>query len=138
MDLTNVVSISKGQYVIHNLDDLKAVAKFATPGVRVLCLANHKRYIMTNVNQWAELSGGGSDGGSSQDEPSSGTQHQIVNELPATGEDGVIYLVPSEDGSGQNIYNEYMYINNQWELIGSTTDDFDPIDLETIDNYFRE
>ena len=39
---------------------------------------------------------------------------------------------------GNSAKNEYMYINNQWELIGSTTDDFDPIDLETIDNYFRE
>ena len=26
-------------------------------------------------------------------------------------------------GSGQNVYNEYMYINNQWELIGDTAVD---------------
>mgnify|MGYP000136165607 CR=1 FL=1 len=28
-------------------------------------------------------------------------------------------------GSGQNVYNEYMYINDQWELIGDTA-----VDLE--------
>lgn len=26
-------------------------------------------------------------------------------------------------GSGQNVYNEYMYINSQWELIGDTAVD---------------
>lgn len=45
----------------------------------------------------------------------------IVNELPATGDDHTIYFVPEFEGSTS--HNEYMYIDNHWELIGSTTID---------------
>ena len=42
----------------------------------------------------------------------------IVNELPETGSDDTIYLVPiTPDISGNN-YAEYIYINGQWELLG--------------------
>lgn len=43
----------------------------------------------------------------------------IVNELPQTGRDDTIYLVPLEnpDISGNN-YAEYVWINNAWELLG--------------------
>ena len=37
--------------------------------------------------------------------------YQIVQTLPATGEKGVIYLV-ANSGSGQNIYDEYIWIVN--------------------------
>lgn len=39
----------------------------------------------------------------------------IVQTLPATGENGVIYLVPN----GQ-VYDEYIYVNNTFEKLGST------------------
>lgn len=44
---------------------------------------------------------------------------QIVAELPETGQDDTIYLVPLEhpDIQGNN-YAEYVWINNQWELLG--------------------
>jgi len=45
----------------------------------------------------------------------------IVSELPATGDDHTIYFVPETAGS--TTHNEYMYIDNQWELIGTTTID---------------
>lgn len=42
----------------------------------------------------------------------------IVAELPATGADDTIYLVPiTPDVSGNN-YAEYVYINGAWELLG--------------------
>ncbi len=43
----------------------------------------------------------------------------IVQELPATGDSNVIYFVP-KTGSGNDTYNEYIYINNSWEKIGDT------------------
>ena len=52
-----------------------------------------------------------------------GATFEIVNELPTTDiKTNVIYLVPAQ-GSGVvgNIYNEYIYIENAWELIGSTS-----------------
>lgn len=48
-----------------------------------------------------------------------GVDFQVVTTLPATGEAGTIYLV-SNSGTGQNIYDEYIYTNNAWEKIGST------------------
>lgn len=46
---------------------------------------------------------------------------EVVNQLPSTGEENVIYLVPkSPAGESGNIYDEYIYANNNWELIGDT------------------
>lgn len=45
---------------------------------------------------------------------------KIVPERPATGESNVIYLVPSAKSETENIYEEWIYIDNRWELIGST------------------
>ena len=43
----------------------------------------------------------------------------IVNELPTEDiQTDAIYLVPSDDPTTQDLYLEYMYINNQWELLG--------------------
>lgn len=45
--------------------------------------------------------------------------YTIVGSLPVTGEKGVIYLV-ANSGSGNNVYDEYLYVNNSFELIGTT------------------
>lgn len=42
----------------------------------------------------------------------------IVNELPETGADDTIYLVPAEDTETGNNYDEYVYVNNAWEKLG--------------------
>lgn len=48
-----------------------------------------------------------------------GIEIEVVNELPASGETGVIYLVSHSHGTG-DIYDEYIYVNNAFEKIGST------------------
>lgn len=45
---------------------------------------------------------------------------EIVDELPETGSSDVIYFVPVEDPEEGNYYNEYMWIDDTWELIGTT------------------
>ena len=43
----------------------------------------------------------------------------VVQVLPETGKEGAIYLVPLETPTEEgNNYAEYVYINNQWELLG--------------------
>ena len=42
----------------------------------------------------------------------------VVSTLPATGVKGTFYFVRSEGGSGNNIYNEFLWVNNSWEKIG--------------------
>ena len=51
-----------------------------------------------------------------------GISYEIVASLPATGQAGVIYLV-SNSGSGQNVYDEYIYVSNKFEKIGTTETD---------------
>lgn len=43
-----------------------------------------------------------------------------VATLPATGEPLTLYLVPQGDGTAPNFCNEYLWINDAWELIGTT------------------
>ena len=53
---------------------------------------------------------------------SSGIISRIVSELPATGDAGVIYLVPVKQifQKDHNIYKEYIYVDGAWEDLGST------------------
>ena len=45
----------------------------------------------------------------------------VVPTLPDTGEEGILYFVPKTDGTGNNLYNEYLWIgaNNKYEQVGS-------------------
>ncbi len=68
-------------------------------------------------------------------------EYQIVQSLPATGEKGVIYLVPNS-GSSPNIYDEYVWIasgsSGSFEMIGTTavdlTDYMKKTDMVAITN----
>ena len=44
---------------------------------------------------------------------------EIVPAKPDKPKSNVIYLIPNGK-AGNNIYDEYVYVNNKWELIGST------------------
>ena len=54
---------------------------------------------------------------------SSKLRKEVVDKLPDVGEEDVIYFVPSDAPGEQNIRIEYMYINGEYEQIGSTTAD---------------
>lgn len=46
---------------------------------------------------------------------------RVVEELPTTDiSTTTIYLVPIETSEENNVYEEYIYVNNSWELIGTT------------------
>ena len=55
----------------------------------------------------------------------------IVRELPATDiQSNKIYLVPNQDGQGNNVYIEYLYVEGVWEKLG----EFKPeVDLSHIE-----
>lgn len=44
---------------------------------------------------------------------------KIVTELPAEGVENKTYFVAKTDGSGMDLYDEYMWINGAWEYIGT-------------------
>lgn len=47
-----------------------------------------------------------------------GFDAQVVSELPQTGAKGILYLV-SNSGSGQNVYDEYLWITDKYEKLGT-------------------
>ena len=63
---------------------------------------------------------------------------QVVDELPETGEEKTIYLVPSTNTTEKNIKDEYLYINGAWEQIGTTAinldDELEPINTKVDNN----
>jgi hypothetical protein len=48
-----------------------------------------------------------------------GIQFEIVQSLPASGNASTIYLL-SHGGTAPDVYDEYIWINNAWEKIGTT------------------
>ena len=55
---------------------------------------------------------------------------KIVDVLPEVGEFAVIYLVPSTKPSDNDVYDEWAYVSEKWEHIGSTR--------FKIDDYFTK
>lgn len=52
----------------------------------------------------------------------SGFSFEIVENLPATGSTSKVYLkLKSPSETGNNIYTEYIFVNNKWEVIGDTS-----------------
>lgn len=52
-----------------------------------------------------------------------GFHAEIVTELPAVGQTNILYLVAKSSAASGDGYDEYLYINNAWELIGNTNID---------------
>lgn len=72
---------------------------------------------------------------------------EVVETLPETGQPKTFYFVPAEDAGETNLYDEYVYVNGQWERIGSTKidltgylkeDQLVPITEEEIDAMFAD
>lgn len=57
-------------------------------------------------------------------------EYLVVSTLPATGSKGVIYLVPHQHDT-RDIYDEYIWVNNAFEKIGSTDVDLSQYLLKT-------
>lgn len=51
--------------------------------------------------------------------------------LNNTGEENIFYFLPKEVGKPQNGYDEYIYFNNKWELMGGT-------DIDLSNYYTKE
>lgn len=60
------------------------------------------------------------------------TVFRVVSELPTQDiETNKIYLVPGEDEKENNIYTEYLYVEDKWEILGEYRAEFN------IDEYLR-
>lgn len=55
---------------------------------------------------------------------------QVVSSLPTTGVANKIYLVPSSNPETQNVLDEFIWVDNDWEKIGAVSVD--------LSNYFNK
>lgn len=62
---------------------------------------------------------------------------KIVTELPDEGEENKTYFVTKTDGEGNDIYDEYMWVNDAWEYIGTKQFDIDLTDYVKKTDYAR-
>lgn len=75
---------------------------------------------------------------------------KVVTSLPAVGEDNVLYLLKKQGRTSGNYCEEYLWIDGEYELIGSTDIDLSnyvtkeeldnkikPIPLANIDSLFQ-
>lgn len=62
-----------------------------------------------------------------------------LDELPETGDANIIYIIPSINPQGQNIYEEYLWLDGIWEIIGTTRIDLsDYYTIEQVNEKFVE
>ena len=131
IDLSNYYTIAQTNSAIEeSIDQLATVAKTGnysdlngTPTIPTLTsqLTNDSGFITNAVNNLlnyytkTEIN----------DMFTSGTvTFQFVTELPATGQQNVIYFVANDSGSGNNLFDEYVWTSsNTWEQLGSVSID---------------
>lgn len=63
---------------------------------------------------------------------------EIVSELPSEPKDNTIYLIPSQNGEGNNVLTEWVYINGTWEQFGEFKADIDLSELSEKVNKLEE
>ena len=63
---------------------------------------------------------------------SSGLEIFVVKKLPTTNIKNGLYLVKRADAEEGNIFEEYLYVENSWELVGSSHINIDGMVTETI------
>jgi hypothetical protein len=49
---------------------------------------------------------------------------EVADNLPEVGKENIFYLVPKEEGTANNMFDEYIYKNNTWELVGMAGIDY--------------
>ena len=59
--------------------------------------------------------------------------YEIVESLPATGEPGCFYFVAKSESEG-NFYDEYLFINGKFELVGTTEINFPQVSWNDLTN----
>lgn len=59
----------------------------------------------------------------------------IVSQLPPTGVAGTLYFVEKQDSEEKDVYDEYMWVNNDWERVGEKQFVIDLTDYVKNTNY---
>ena len=114
------------EFICDTIEDMNAIEnRYRTIGSIAIVLqgtSGLEVYISGSDKQWNSLS---SIGSSSSDAAGLSiyicTQNEVSNGLPDvdTPDEATIYLVPAADSNSGNLYDEYIYANDNWEKFGS-------------------
>lgn len=63
---------------------------------------------------------------------------EVVNALPQTGDTSKIYLVAKTTSGTNQVYTEYIYVNNAWEIIGDTSISIDTLTNAEVDTIWND
>lgn len=74
------------------------------------------------VHSYVAAAIAGANGGMAKQILTSGEYDESTGLPTVTGDENVLYFVPA-NGEGNNVYNEYMFINGNFEFIGTTETD---------------
>lgn len=116
------------EHICDTIEDRQYIEnKYITLGTVCIVLSGESGgmeiYMADSSKQWHDImiTGDNGEGGSGL-ELHICTNEEINNGKPAVEFplEGVLYLVPANNESG-NLYDEYLYVNNDWELFGGAS-----------------
>lgn len=117
--------VEKGQYYIHiNSDTVNFILIPRTDRGGVALFSSTMSNLTVNGKTYSEDEW--KDGTATSDlSTNDGLSYKVVDELPETGDKGVVYLVKAEEEEENNKYIEYIYVDDAYEILGSFNTDID-------------
>lgn len=110
--LKNYVSSDKFDETLLLKADINSPEFKGTPTVPEISINNNGKTIANTAFVWAVITDALSDFVK--------FDIKIVQSLPEEGEYGTFYFVPNEGSEQNNFYDEYVWLNNKWEKLGTT------------------
>ena len=134
------------EFICDAVEDMNAIEdRYRTIGSIAIVLqgaSGLEVYISGSDKQWNSLSsiGGGTAGNTAGLAIHICAQDEVSNGLPdiELPDETTIYLVPASDVSSGNLYDEYIYVDDEWEKFGSGGNNIDLSDYVTqndLSNY---
>ena len=106
------------EYVVDTATEINDLPTNVKTGSIALCIENSKKYMLNGNKQWVVVNFK-SGGGSGEIHICSSSEYDSSTLKPTVqGSEGVIYLVPTSEESG-NLYNEYIWTGTNWEQFGA-------------------
>lgn len=115
--------IEKGKYYIHiNGDTVNFILIPRTDNGGVAIFSSLMKDLTVDGKTYSEdeWKNGTATGNLSTND---GLSYKVVNELPETGDKGVVYLIKAEEEEVNNKYVEYIYVDDAYEILGSFSTD---------------
>lgn len=122
MNLGMVEDIKNPKKNYLNFDDPKHPPYIGDDGFLYVWSTEKEQYISFQKNK-ADLVDGKVPVEQLPDDFGGTIEFKVVDELPEKGEKNTIYLVPNKSGIEENIYDEYIWVNESWEVIGNVSID---------------